>query len=939
MNKFLLLTGLLAVNFSVLAQTPPAPRTHYFNSGDYATAKLNGTLPDGHIIILDTTKPGKPDLSALGGPKAAGCGCYIEPDGSYTLAMAPNDDGSTGVISIPFNFCLYGTNYNQLYINNNGNVSFGTSYGTYSASGFPSASFVMVAPFWADVDTRGGFGQVLYKIYPNAIYVNWVDVGYFNTHGDKRNTFQLILSDGTDTTVGVGNNVAFCYEDMQWTTGDASSGVGGFGGVPATVGANKGDGTSFIQFGRFDQAGTAYDGPVGLSDGISWLDYQSFKFSTCVTTSNVEPIFVDFSPSLANLSFDCGTGDTVKVCSTGDTLVMSAQVLDPNVGDSVFLSVDGTGIYGFQILADNPGNPATITWQFVADPSNAGFNIFTVTATDNGTPNLSATATVTIFVDTTGTGALNATITGDTLLCDGETTTLTVDPGLDTYEWSDGSATNVSNVISAGGLYYVTISNNSCYKTIQQMVYELPDPAPPVYGNFSICGTSTSTALSTDPIYTSYNWATTSGSISTTENATVSSLGNVTLTVVDTNGCTGDTTISITAGPTVNVTGPITACTPSIITLTATASGTTGTYLWSTTSTASSITVSTSGTYVVTYTDPGGCTAVDSQTVAINTTPDIIITTPDSTVCAGQTITLTVGGTLAGGSIMWSTAATGTSINVTSGTTYSVTVNNAGCTDTDNITVTFNALPTVNISGLLESCANVPITLTATGSTTGTYTWSSGENTASIVPGSSGSYTVTFTDANGCTDTDVETITYHPVPNASFTASATSPLVPSSLPAEVDFTSTSTIASPGTIVGYSWTVNDTLSGTTSTLSHDFTYYGNNVITLYVVSDEGCVDSVSMEFEISPMLLIPNIFTPETTPGVNDNFAIQSLWYFSPASMKIFNRWGQLVHETDNYDQNLWDGKKDGSACAEGVYYFELILKDGEVHTGHVTLKR
>jgi hypothetical protein len=68
----------------------------------------------------------------------------------------------------------------------------------------------------------------------------------------------------TDPMLPNGNNVAFCYGDMQWTTGSASQGgTGGFGGVPSTVGVNKGDGTNFIQIGRFDASQVhAYDGPL-----------------------------------------------------------------------------------------------------------------------------------------------------------------------------------------------------------------------------------------------------------------------------------------------------------------------------------------------------------------------------------------------------------------------------------------------------------------------------------------------------------------------------------------------------------------------------------------------------------------------------------------------------------------------------------------------------
>ena len=62
--------------------------------------------------------------------------------------MTPNDDGSTGLIQLPFTFSLYGDEYTSCYINNNGNISFVTPYYTYTAYGFPSADFQMVAPFW-----------------------------------------------------------------------------------------------------------------------------------------------------------------------------------------------------------------------------------------------------------------------------------------------------------------------------------------------------------------------------------------------------------------------------------------------------------------------------------------------------------------------------------------------------------------------------------------------------------------------------------------------------------------------------------------------------------------------------------------------------------------------------------------------------------------------
>ncbi|MBC7863555.1 MAG: hypothetical protein IAF38_11305, partial [Bacteroidia bacterium] len=177
----------------------------------------------------------------------SGCSCVIPLDATFsvapfTMGVAPdyrNDDGSTNSIALPFNFCMYGTTYTSVFINNNGNVSFVSSSGVFSSTGFPNSTDIMIAPFWADVDTRNlASGLVHYKVTSTSLIVKWDSVGYYSQHVDKLCNFQLIISDGTDPIIPNGNNVAFCYGDMGWTTGDASNGIAGFEGVPSTVGVN-----------------------------------------------------------------------------------------------------------------------------------------------------------------------------------------------------------------------------------------------------------------------------------------------------------------------------------------------------------------------------------------------------------------------------------------------------------------------------------------------------------------------------------------------------------------------------------------------------------------------------------------------------------------------------------------------------------------------------
>ncbi|MCC6939046.1 MAG: gliding motility-associated C-terminal domain-containing protein [Flavobacteriales bacterium] len=320
------------------------------------------------------------------------CDCWIPPDATYTLAMGPNDDSSSPQIALPFNFFLYGTNYNSVYINNNGNLSFGSPYGAYSASGFPSANYVMVAPFWGDVDTRpANGGQVWYKVTPTALYVNWVAVGYYSMQTDMLNSFQVIITNASDPVVPNGANVSFCYEDMQWTTGAASGGVGGFGGTPATVGANKGDGVNYMQFGRFDHAGVDYDGPFGVADGVSWLDYKYLSFTTNQTQANVPPVITSQSVC-----------DSMTLC-VGELATLSVTFLSPEPAQITTATTLAPTLSNWTVTSNTPGLTADITVDFTPLPADIGYHTVVFTGTDDGTPSLSSSLNVVIHVIQGGT--------------------------------------------------------------------------------------------------------------------------------------------------------------------------------------------------------------------------------------------------------------------------------------------------------------------------------------------------------------------------------------------------------------------------------------------------------------------------------------------------------------------------------------------------------
>lgn len=194
-------------------------------------------------------------------------------DGGWTQLPA-NDDESYQV-TIPFSFCFNNISRTSLYINNNGNLSFDAPYFSFSPLGFPVADNFMIAPFWADVDTRSGGGAVYYKAYSNCLIVQWDSVArYTNTTPSPtiRNSFQVIISDGTSPAIP-GGSVSFTYRRMLWTTGAAVI-------SPATVGINLGDGVNYYLIGRFSDTTSVYNGANGLS-GSGWLRGKTFISSGC----------------------------------------------------------------------------------------------------------------------------------------------------------------------------------------------------------------------------------------------------------------------------------------------------------------------------------------------------------------------------------------------------------------------------------------------------------------------------------------------------------------------------------------------------------------------------------------------------------------------------------------------------------------------------------
>jgi len=178
-------------------------------------------------------------------------------------AVPRNDDSFVGPVGLGFSIDFYGVPRSTAFVNNNGNITFDQGLSTFTPFNLTSTARQIIAPFFADVDTRSAgepvrYGQDTVDGRP-AFGVNWIDVDYFSssTAHTNRNSFQLVLIDRSDINPG-DFDFEFNYDQIQWETGQASGGnSSGRGGSSARAGFSNGTGDPGT---AFELAGSAING-------------------------------------------------------------------------------------------------------------------------------------------------------------------------------------------------------------------------------------------------------------------------------------------------------------------------------------------------------------------------------------------------------------------------------------------------------------------------------------------------------------------------------------------------------------------------------------------------------------------------------------------------------------------------------------------------------
>ncbi len=304
----------------------------------------------------------------------------------------------------------------------------------------------------------------------------------------------------------------------------------------------------------------------------------------------------------------------------------------------------------------------------------------------------SATASQTV---TSTVADASITASGPLTFCSGGSVTLASGSGNSAYSWNTGAATQAITV-SASGTYSVTVTNGACTATDSKVVNVTSNNLNPVISPpaANICAGG-SVSLDAGNGYDTYNW-----SNSTTTQSTSVNSGN-TYTVTVTQGtCTGTASAVVTLGNfpvavAISPAGPVNACAGDQVSLDAGPGY--DAYNWSGGGGTQTVTVTTSGNYIVTVVD-NGCIGKDTVVININPLPDPVITPSSISICDGQTTTLDAGAGY--NSYVWSNNSTTQSIVVSNAGNYDVTVTQNGCTGStqQSAVVTVTSVPDATIT-------------------------------------------------------------------------------------------------------------------------------------------------------------------------------------------------------------------------------------------------
>ncbi len=342
----------------------------------------------------------------------------------------------------------------------------------------------------------------------------------------------------------------------------------------------------------------------------------------------------------------------------------------------------------------------------------------------------------------------------DTTLCFGTSFTISGPLGESSYLWSTGDTTETIEV-TAPGVYAVEVANSfGCVASDTVEVFYLSPIAISLGIDSSLCIGDT-LVLDAGFGFVDYLW----NDNSTLQTLPVFATGTYFVTVQDSIGCQATDSIDIVVNslPVVNLGPDASICGGTALTLDA--GGPFVNYLWNDGSQLQTLEVTTANTYSVIVTDSNGCAGTDAVIIVVTPLVDL---GPDLIVCDGVISTLDAGPGMV--TYLWSNGSGDQTIDVSMTGNYMVTVTDLnGCINSDEITVTVNLPPVIDLGLDVTTCSNNPAVLDP-GAGFYAYLWNDGSSQQTLSVTTSGTYFVTVSSAPNCNAQDTVIVTVNPSP-------------------------------------------------------------------------------------------------------------------------------------------------------------------------------
>ncbi len=620
--------------------------------------------------------------------------------------------------------------------------------------------------------------------------------------------------------------------------------------------------------------------------------FTSYLWSTGETTKQIVVSTAgSFSVQTGNAS-NClsVSSDPVAVTLTGSNCTVSTAsptATGASRCGSGTVSLTASGASGSQVYR----------WY---DLPSAGTMLFT--GSPFTTPDLTTNTSfyVSIFDPTTGESnrvIANATlvnlskpvtdVTGTIAICAGGSTLISAPAGFIQYKWSDGSDKQQLQVTAAGN-YSVQTGDGTCLSASSDAVTVTIESPP--------------------------------------SKPTITTTGSSTL-------CSGPVTLSAPGGLS---------------------------YLWTRGETTQSITVAQAGSYSVSVTNTSGCGSVSSDPFVVTASigKPAVSLVGSNTICDNQTTTLV--GPIGFNSYKWSSGETTQQLIVTKSGSYTLTVTDAGgCTsvssDAKIITVNVSPIqPIITTSGDISFCVGKQVTLKGPDGLS--YTWSNGATTQAITVTETGSYSLVVKNLNGCASevsasvlvtanvcsTNPPIIEDKPV-RTSVNGRVTTPLAEffSDKDNDVDLASIEILTQPSSGAKAFIDANNNL-----VLDYQGKLFaGDETISIKICDLAKNCTFGELVIRVAGDVVVYNAISPNGD-GLNETLYLEYIDLLTETKknrVRIFNRWGDVVYEAEDYNNTTIAFKgigANGEALPPGTYFYRMDFTSGvPFKTGYFSLRR